>query len=88
VALQERTCKKCGHHWEVWKIFIKDLPKRPACPKCGSRATKVEIWGHGKPTPPPVHYKGSGWTPKSGAAKDLRDVKGMDDPVLAAAMED
>lgn len=85
MAIQERTCKKCGHHWELWKQFIKDLPKRPACPECGSRATKVEIWGK---QPPPVIFKGGGWTPKTGCANDLRDVKGMDDPAIAEAMDD
>lgn len=85
MALQERTCKRCGHHWEIWKQFIKDLPKRPACPECGSRATRVEIIGN---MPPPVHFKGEGWTPKSGSVKDLRDIKGLEDKGLAEAMED
>ena len=85
MAIQERTCKKCGHHWEVWRQFAKDLPKRPACPLCESRATKVELVGR---LAPPVHFKGSGWTPKNGTVNDIRDIKGFDDPGIAAHMED
>ncbi len=83
MAIQERTCKACGHHFELWRQFIKDLPKRPVCPNCGSRATKQEIIGRLA-----VHFKGAGWTPKSGTVKDIRDINGMDDPKLAAEMED
>lgn len=85
MALQERTCKKCGHHWELWRQFMTDLPKRPKCPKCGSRATKVEIIGN---LPTAVQFKGGGWTPKAGMANDLRDVKGFDDQNIASALED
>ncbi|HUV74195.1 MAG TPA: hypothetical protein VMW79_07795 [Anaerolineae bacterium] len=83
MAIQERTCKRCSHHWEVWRQFIRDLPIRPACPECGSRATKVEIIGSA-----PVHFKGYGWTPKPGTVNDLRDIRGMEDPKLAEAMDD
>lgn len=85
MAIQERTCKRCGHHWDEWRQFMKDLPKRPACPACGSRATKIEIVGN---LPKTVLFKGEGWTPKAGTVKDIRDIKGMDDSKLAAAMED
>ena len=83
MALQERTCKKCGHHFTIWSQFIKNLPKRPKCPECGSRATKVEIIGN---LPTAVHFKGEGWTPKGGGVNDLREVKGFDDPKLAEAL--
>lgn len=85
MALQERTCKKCGFHFTLWRQFVKDLPKRPACPLCGSRATKVEIIGN---MPTAVHFKGEGWTPKSGCVKDLRDVRGFDNPEIAAALDE
>ena len=83
MAIREFLCGSCGHHWEVWRVFIADLPKRPACPECGSRRTKPHIIGRLA-----IQFKGPGWTPKSGCVKDLREIKGMDDPKLAAAMED
>jgi predicted nucleic acid-binding Zn ribbon protein len=85
MAIQERTCKRCGHHWEVLRFYMKNLPQRPKCPECGSRASKVEIWGR-KPHPPAVKFKGEGWTPKSGSTNDLREI--TDDPALQSALED
>ena len=84
MAIQERTCKECGHHWDTWRQFMKDLPKRPACPECGSRRTKIEIVGN---LPKNVLFKGEGWTPKAGRVKDLREVKGFDDPRIASELE-
>lgn len=84
MAIQERTCKVCGHHFEVWRQFTRDLPVRPSCPDCGSRRTRAEIIGN---LPKAVHFKGEGWTPKSGCVKDLREIKGFDDPRLAGELD-
>ena len=85
MAIREFTCKVCDHHWDEFRFSSANLPKRPKCPNCGSRATKIEIRGN---LPTAVHFKGAGWTPKSGNVKDIREIKGMDDPKIAAAMED
>lgn len=85
MGIREFTCKECGHHFEVWKVFIKDLPKRPLCPGCGKRRCKIEIIGN---LPTAIAFKGEGWTKKGGGVSDVRDIKGMDDPQIAAAMED
>lgn len=84
MALQERTCKECGNHFDVWRQRSDDLPKRPKCPNCGSRRTKVEIIGN---LPTAVHFKGGGWTMKEGTTGDLREVVDRDSP-LAAALDE
>ncbi len=77
--IREFTCKTCSHHWDVWRVKVDALPKRPLCPKCGSRATKIELRGN---LPKAVKFKGEGWTAPSGCVKDLRSVKGMNDPAM------
>lgn len=81
--IREFTCKKCGKHWEIWRQLASQVPKRPTCPRCKSRSTKAEIVGN---LPKAVHFKGPGWTPKSGLVKDLRDVKGIS-PELAKELD-
>jgi putative FmdB family regulatory protein len=84
MPIREFTCKKCEHHWDEWRGKYSSLPKRPKCPKCGSRATKQEIVGN---LPNTVLFRGAGWTPKAGNVKDLREVKGFDDPRIASELE-
>lgn len=73
---REFSCKKCGTRWTVWRQFREQIPSRPKCPNCGSRSSKWELMYN---LPTSVHFKGAGWTPKSGTTGDLREVKGLSD---------
>lgn len=53
-------CADCGHEFELWAPMNLNLVN---CPQCHA------LSGEKQPSAPPVHFKGAGWTPKSGKGR-------------------
>lgn len=73
MAMLYLSCSGCGHEWGIWRQYQATLDRikysAMDCPGCGRPG------GHERKTyPAAVHYKGEGWTPKSGTVNDLRDL--------------
>jgi len=80
MAMGDLTCPACNFHWLVWRQYqetLDDVIKLGCvCPQCGHKGGIVK-----QTYTNVVHFKGGGWTPKSGTENDLRELEGVPDAV-------
>lgn len=60
MPLYDWKCRDCGYEYELMGTIGQQLA---TCPRCS------QLSGEKVPSAPPVHFKGAGWTPKSGKGR-------------------